>query len=173
MNIRLASFAIAFFTSASLGLAAKPDSKGPDPDVMLKELYAKHAAEKGPFFDRKNRKVAEQYFTKELAALIVKDAVKSDGEIGAYEFDPMYGSQDPQVKNFKIGPVQWGGIKKRDDDEGDDGFALVAVTFKDGGKQQEMRFGFELQTDKTWRISEIHYPDGNSLLQILREAYPG
>jgi hypothetical protein len=99
--------------------------------------------------------------------------LKSDGEVGAYEFDPMYGSQDPQVKNFKTGAVQWGGIKKRDDDEGDDGFALVAVTFKDGGKNREMRFGFELQPDKTWRISEIHYPDGNSLLQILREAYPG
>ena len=28
------------------------------------------------------------------------------------------------------------------------------------------------QPDKTWRISEIHYPENTSLLQILRAAYP-
>jgi hypothetical protein len=47
------------------------------------------------------------------------------------------------------------------------------VTFKSEGKHRELRFGFEQQDDKTWRISEIHYPDGTSLLQILRDAYPG
>jgi hypothetical protein len=153
--------------------AAKPESKGADPDTILKELYKAHDAEKGPFADRNNRALAERYFTKELAGLIVKDAVESQGEVGAYGFDPMYAAQDPQAKNFKIGPVQWGGIKKRADDEGDEGFALVAVTFKSEGKHRELRFGFEQQDDKTWRISEIHYPDGTSLLQILRDAYPG
>ena len=103
----------------------------------------------------------------------MKDATATDGEVGAYEFDPLYASQDPQVKNFKIGPVQWGGIGKRVDDPGHDSFARVAVTFKDNGEARELRFESERQPDKTWRISEIHYPDGTSLLQILRKAYPG
>ena len=170
-RVLLAAFAVV--VAASAGFAAKPESSGADPDVMLRELYKAHDAEGGPFADRTNRKLLGQYFTKELADLIAKDAKEADGEVGAYEFDPLYASQDPQVKKFKIGAVQWGGIQKRADDPADEGFALVAVTFKDGGEERELRFGFEQQADKTWRISEIHYPDGTSLLQILRRAYPG
>ena len=171
MHTRFALAVIAFFIATPAGFAAKPQSSGPDPDVIVRNLYKAHDAQKGPFFDRENRKLAEQYFTKELAGLIVKDAVESQGEVGAYGTDPLYDSQDPQVKNFKIGEVQWGGIKKRADDEGDEGFALVNVTFTDSGKKREIRFGFEQQPEKTWRISEIHYSEG-SLLQMLRDAYP-
>lgn len=166
-------FAISFLAAAAITFAAKPDSSGPDPDTIVKDLYKAHDAQKGPFFDRGSRKLVGQYFTDELTVLIVKDAKEANGEVGAYEFDPLYASQDPQVKNFKIGATQWGGLKKHADDEGDPTFALVTVTFKDGSKQRELRFGFEQQADKTWRISEIHYPDGTSLLQILRQAYPG
>ena len=171
MHTRLVSAVIALFIAAPDSFAQKPESSGPDPDVILKNLYKAHDAQKGPFFDRENRKLAEQYFTKELAGLIVKDAVESQGEVGAYGMDPLYDSQDPQVKNFKIGAVQWGGIKKREDDEGDEGFALVNVTFTDNGKKREIRYGFEQQADKTWRISEIHYSEG-SLLEMLRTTYP-
>ena len=171
MHKRFAAAFIALLIAGPTGFAAKPESSGPDPDVILKNLYKAHDAQKGPFFDRENRKLAEQYFTKELAGLIVKEAVESKGEVGAYEMDPLYESQDPQVKNFKIGEVQWDGIKKRANDEGDEGFALVNVTFSDSGQKREIRFGFEQQPDKTWRISEIHYSDG-SLLQMLRAAYP-
>jgi hypothetical protein len=92
---------------------------------------------------------------------------------GAYEFDPLFASQDLQVKNFKIAEVQWGGTRKDTDGPSRDGVARVAVTFKDNGEARELRFEFEQRPDKTWRISEIHYPDGTSLLQILRKAYPG
>ena len=171
MSAHFASLSIAFLIAVPSAFAAKPESSGPDPDVILKNLYKAHDAQKGPFADRENRKLAEQYFTQELAGLIVKDAVESKGEVGAYEMDPLYDSQDPEVKNFKIGPVQWGGITKHAGDEGDDGFALVEVTFTDNGKRREIRFGFEQQTDKTWRISEIHYAEG-TLLHMLRSAYP-
>jgi hypothetical protein len=171
MIFRLALSAVILLLAVQSLMAAKPESKGPEPDALLRQLYKVHDAQEGPFFDRENRTLAEQYFTTELAGLIVKDAVESQGEVGAYEMDPLYESQDPEVKNFKIGGVQWGGIKKRADDEPDEGFALVAVTFTERGKKREIRFGFEQQADKTWRISEIHYSD-SSLLQILRSAYP-
>jgi len=76
------------------------------------------------------------------------------------------------MSNSKIGAVQWSDIRKRAGDPGDDASALVTVTFKDNGKAREMRFAFKQQPDKTWRISEIHYPDSTSLLQILRAVYP-
>ena len=171
MHTRFAPIFLALLLATPAAFAAKPESSGPDPDVILKNLYKAHDAQKGPFFDRENLKLAEQYFTKELAGLIVKDAVESQGEVGAYGMDPLYDSQDPEVKNFKIGEVQWGGIKKGEDDEGDEGFALVNVTFTDSGKKRQIRFGFEQQRDKTWRISEIHYSEG-SLLEMLRTTYP-
>lgn len=172
MIIRYAVVSTLLVTATLTTFAGKPESNGPDPDALLKSLYKTHEAHKGPFFDRKNHQLAEQYFTKELAALIVKDAVKSDGEVGAYDFDPLYGSQDPQLKTFKIGEVQWGGIQKGADKSGNEGAALVTVTYKEDGKRREIRFAFEQQPDKNWRISEIHYPDGTSLLQILHTAYP-
>ena len=171
MNPRGLFATTALFAAALCSLAAKPES--PDPDAILKNLYKVHDTQKGPFFERKNRALLEKYFTKELATLIVKGAIAADGEVGAYEFDPLYASQDPQVKNFKIGQVQWVGSTKRADDPAHDGFARVTVTFKDSGEARELRFEFEQQPDKTWRISEIHYPDSTSLLQILRKAYPG
>lgn len=172
MNIRHAFVGILLAITTLTVLAGKPESKGPDPDAIVRELYKAQDAHKGPFFDSKNRNLAERYFTKELAALIVKDAAKSDDEIGSIDFDPLYDSQDPEVTNFKIGGVQWGGTGKHGDDPGDDALAHVGVTFKDNGDARELRFDFKQLHDKTWRISDIHYPDNTSLLRILRAAYP-
>ena len=172
MIIRQAFVGILIALTTLTALAGKPESKGSDPDAILRELYKAHDAHKGPFFDRKNRNLAEKYFTKELAALMVKDAAKSDDEVGAIDFDPLYDSQDPQLKSFKIGAVQWSGITKRAADPRNDVSALVNVTFKDNGEARELRFDFKQQPDKTWRISDIHYPENTSLLQILRAAYP-
>jgi hypothetical protein len=94
--------------------------------------------------------------------MIVKDATASAGEVGAYEFDPLYASQDPQPKNFKLGPVERAGEEA----------AVIKVTFQERGKQREITFSFEREPDQTWRISDIRYPDATSLLRILRAAYP-
>ncbi len=154
--------------AAATCLAAKPESTGPDPDVLVKNLYKAHDAEKGPFYDRKNRAALEQYFGKELAALIRKDAVASNGEVGALEFDPLYASQDPQVTGFKIGKVNYGGVLKHEGDEPIEGLATIDVTFKDAGKP--VRIGFQIEQDesKAWKIVDIHYPGGTSLDTILK-----
>ncbi len=112
MNIRQAFVGILLALATLTAFAGKPESKGTDPDAILRQLYKLHDAHKGPFFDGRNRSLAERYFTKELAALMVKDASRPDDEIGSIDFDPLYDSQDPQVKNFKIGAVQWGAIGK-------------------------------------------------------------
>ena len=171
MNIRTIPIALALLATITFSFAAKPESTGPDPDAILKNLYKAHAAQKGPFDNKENLKVLQQYFTKELAALIRKDAIESKGEVGAYGFDPLYDSQDPEIKNFKIGEVHWGGILKRKDDEPEDGLAVVVVTFTDNGKPRTIPFRFEQQTDKSWKIADINYAGGNSLAELIREAY--
>ena len=153
---------------AATAFGAKPESTGPDPDVILKSLYKEHEAQKGPFADTKNRAVLARYFTDELVGLIIKDAVASDGEVGAIEFDPLYESQDPVITNFKVGKVNWGGILKRDGDEPEDGLAVVEVTFKDSGKSRSIGFRFHQDAKKAWKIADINYSDGSTMVGLLR-----
>ncbi len=168
MKIRHAFAATAFLAAAAFSFAAKPESAGPDPDAILRSLYKAHDAQEGPFFNKENRKLLNQYFTRELAGLIMKDAKESGGEVGALEFDPLYESQDPQVTNFKVGKVSWGGILKRGDDEPEEGLAVVDVTFKDSGKTRRIGFRFHQTAKKTWKIADINYSDGRTIVGILR-----
>ena len=168
MKIRHAFVALAFLAAAATSFSAKPESAGPDPDAMLKSLYKAHDAQQGPFFNKDNRKLINQYFTRELTGLIMKDAKQAKDEIGALDFDPLYDSQDPQITNFKVGKVNWGGILKREDDEPEEGLAVVDVTFKDGGKTRRIGFRFHQTAKKTWKIADINYPNGRSIVGILR-----
>ena len=160
------------FATALISFAAKPASTGPDPDLILKNLYKAHDAQKGPFFDEENRTVLEQYFTKELAGLILKDAVAAKGEVGALDFDPLYESQDPQITNFKVGEVKWGGILKHKGNEPEEGLAVVEVTFKDSGEARRIGFRFQQNAQKAWKIADINYSDGRSIVGILRGDAP-
>lgn len=149
-------------------LASLATAGGSGPETILQSLYRAHEASKGPFSQTKDRGLVERYFTGETAALIWKDAVAADGEVGALDFDPLYASQDPQVTNFKIGEVQWGGIVKHAGDQPEDGLAVVEVTYKDSGKPRSIGFRFQQNSQKAWKISDINYSDGRTLVGILR-----
>lgn len=169
MNLRSALLAVSvLFATALLSVAAKPESTGPDPDAMLRDLYKVHATGKGPFADRTKRAGLEKYFTKELSGLIVKDTVDAKGEMGAIEFDPLYESQDPVITGLKVGEVNWGGMVKHEGDEPEDGLAVVEVTFKDSGKPRRVIYRFQQNAKKGWKISDINYSDGQSIVGLLR-----
>ena len=139
------------------------------PDVVVKNLYEAQKADQGPFFQTKNRALVDKYFTKELADLIWKDAVNSNGESGAIDFDPLYGSQDPQITNFTVMETGWGGDSKF----GPDDEAVVQVTFKDSGKERMVSFQFKQSRDKNWKIYDVHYrSDGDEvkLVKVLTNA---
>lgn len=172
MKIRRALLALLLVVATSTSFA-KPESKGPDPDAILRNLYKAHDANKGPFADKQNRAELNRYFTKELADLILMDAVQADGEVGAYEFDPLYESQAPEVEEFKVGKVYWGGIVKHEGDEPEDGLAVVEVTFKERGQSRSIPFRFQQEPDETWRIADINYSDGRTLAGLIRDAYTG
>ncbi|MDQ6810183.1 MAG: YbjP/YqhG family protein [Verrucomicrobiota bacterium] len=168
MNFRCDLFAVILLSATAICLGARPPSTGPDPDAILKSLYKTHDAQKGPFFNKEDRGALEQYFTKELSSLIIKDAIASKGEVGALEFDPLYESQDPQITKFKIGEVHWGGIVKHVGDEREDGLAVVEVSFRDSGKPHAITFRFHQNAKKAWKIADINYSDGRSIVGILR-----
>ena len=138
---------------------AQSQMSGPDPDAIVKTLYAAQKADAGPFFQTKSRALVDKFFVKELADLIWNDAVKANGEVGAIDFDPLYGSQDPQITRFRIMGTGWGG----DDKFGSDDTAVVQVTFKNAGEEQMVSFQFHQGKNKRWKIEDIRYPNSDNL----------
>ena len=134
------------------------------PDVVVKNLYAAQKGENGPFFQAKSRALVDKFFTKEFADVIWQDAVEANGEVGALGFDPLYNAQDTQITLFKIGKPEYG--------EGNMDLADVPVTFKNMGKSETILFRLERDARKTWKISDIYYPNADSeATDSLRKIY--
>ena len=146
-------FLVAWMLAVASLAYGQSSAGGPDPDVLVKKLYAAQQAGSGPFFQTKSRAIVDKYFTKELANLIWNDAVKADGEVGAIDFDPLYGSQDPEITDFEIMETGWGGDDK----------AVVQVTFKNADEEQMVSFQFQQDKNKQWKIDDIRYPNSDNL----------
>ncbi len=127
--------------------AAKPKS----PDALVADLYKAHNAKRSPFFQTRSRARIYQYFEKDLADLIWKDAVTSKGEVGVIDGDPLYDAQDMEIKKFAIGKPAIEGSN-----------AKVAVTFENFGQKKTLTF--MLVNGRTgWRIHDINYGDHGTL----------
>ena len=159
----------ALFVGLSTIVSAQATSKTFTPDLVVKDLYAAHKADRSPFFQTKNRALVDKYFTKDFADLIWKDIVTSNGEVGALGFDPLYNAQDTQIIAFKIGKPMYG--------EGNLDVADVPVTFQNMGKAETVLFRLERNAGRVWKISDIYYPSNDapnsSLKGILSNALSG
>lgn len=134
------------------------------PSLVVKNLYAAHNAKRGPFFQTKSRARIEQFFAKEFADLIWKDAVDANGGVGVLGFDPLYNAQDTKITRFKIGEPEYG--------EGNANLADVPVTFRNYKTDETILFRLERAAKgKKWLITNISYPsNGMSLLEMYKEA---
>lgn len=171
MKIKVILLAALLLALSAVGFA-QSKTKEVEPNVVVKNLYAAQAAGSGPFFQTQDRAALDKYFTKALAELIWKDAVSAKGEVGAIDFDPLFGSQDPQITDFTIMDTGWGGDSKF----GPPDEAVVQVTFKDSGKERMVSFQFKQGKDKVWKIYDVHYRGGGDevrLAQILTRATAG
>lgn len=135
-------------------------SKSLAPDVIVKNLYAAQKTKKdAPFFQTTNRAAVDKFFEVDFADLIWNDAVEANGEVGTINFDPLFNSQDQKITAFVIGkPVYT------------DDIATVNVSFKNFGKAEKIKFILEMQSDKTWKIIDIGYKNGNMLNSMLFDA---
>ena len=158
MKIKIISLFVCLLAFASVGFA-QSKTTATAPDMVVKNLYAAHKANKSPFFQTKNRTLVNQYFAKDFADMIWKDAVDAKGEVGAIDFDPLYNSQDPQITNFVV-------QKPRED--GGPNNAFVKVTFKNYGKAEWVDYELQRDTGKPWKITGIYYRDGEDLASYLR-----
>jgi hypothetical protein len=135
------------------------DARAADAERQIADLYKQHDAKKSPFFQTNDRARVDAFFTKPTADLIWKDANESKGEIGAIDFDPLYATQDLDKKNFAIGKASLNGDA-----------ATVVVSYSNSGAKMRITYVMKMQ-DGSWKIDDIKYGEGFTLLSILKETY--
>lgn len=145
----------------SLGLTRLSAAEAGTPEALVAALYKAHDNDKSPFFQTDDKARLNKYFTKELAALIWKDAKDSNGEVGVLGFDPLYNAQDTDIKNFAVQKAKIDGGK-----------AVVAVTFVNFEDKVKITFALA-QEDGAWKIADIRYAEGHALLKLYKDAAAG
>ena len=124
------------------------------PDALVKDLYRQHDANESPFNETKDRALIDKFFVKNLADLIWKDNIRSNGGIGAVEFDPLYDAQDTDFKKFSKGKT------KIENDN-----ATVTVGFENFGEKKTITYVLR-QKNGDWKIADIKYAGGGTLLSF-------
>lgn len=164
-----ANFARAKPAATPLAKSAKQTS----PAALVAELYRQSARKRSPFFQTRSRALVNQYFEKDLGDLIWKDAIRSKGEVGALDGDPLYNAQDMEIKHLVIHKPEFTKGMSGDarDENAPPAGAEVKVTFENFGEKKEIIFMLRRGTGPWgWKISNIKYADGTNLLEILKSG---
>ncbi len=134
--------------------------KAMSPDAVVRDLYAAHKGKMSPFFQKKNRKLVDKYFTGALADAIWKEASEPREGVGNLDFDPLYHAQDIQITKFLIAKADVNGV--------------VKVTFLNMGHPEEINFSLSTPntSSKVYKIDSIMYSDAEDLESILSYAIP-
>lgn len=128
------------------------------PDALIRDLYKMHDKQPGAIVQGKNRAILDKYFDRNLADLIWKDMTANQNEIGTIDFDIFYNTQDPDIKKLSVGAPQISGER-----------ASVPVTFENYGTKNSLTYSLVKQKG-TWKISDINYGAGNTLLKYFKES---
>jgi hypothetical protein len=127
------------------------------PEATVKDLYKTHDKDNGAILNGKSRTLLDKYFDKNLANLIWKDMTTHKDEVGVLDFDPFYNTQDPDIKNLSVGQAKTEGAK-----------ATVPVSFTNSGRKETITYAL-VQQNSAWKISDIKYEGGGSLLKYFKE----
>ena len=126
-------------------------SRPASPDALVTELYRVHNQKHSPFFQTRSRALLYKYFEKNLADMIWKDAVKSKGEVGVIDGDPLYDAQDMEIKHFAIARPRY-----------EPGRAMVDANFENFREKKTITF-VVVKGPNGWRIRDIVYSEGRTL----------
>ncbi len=122
------------------------------PEAVVANLYK--AAKLKSVADMSKTQL-RKYFDDELADHIWKTAHGDNG----LDFDLLYNAQDTQIKNFQIGKYGQGGKF----------WGWVTVSFSNFGERQKINFKLSNATGGAgWKVVDIHYKDGSTLMSILK-----
>lgn len=132
------------------------------PDALVRDLYKTHGEDfknnNERILNGKNRALLDKYFDKTLADYIWKDLTTQRDEVGVLDFDPFYNAQEADIKKLVVGQPKIEGDK-----------ASVAVTFQNYDRRENLNYQLA-RRGSVWKIADIKYTDGTSLLGYFREA---
>ncbi len=125
------------------------------PEQLVSSLYKAFPADSEDVIEWQKKDVLARYFDSRLVDLFLKDqeCQKREQGICNLDFMPLYDAQDYEIKEFGVGafdPVK----------------STVAVRFDNFGKPTVLIYQMS-QTPGGWRISDIRYKHGHSLVGIL------
>ena len=153
-------FLVAILLSV-FGISSNFAQTADTPDAVVKDLYKTHDQDMKTNKDRllsgKSRKILDKYFDKTLADFIWKDLTTHKDEVGILDFDPFYNTQDSDIKNLSVGQWRMSGGK-----------AIVIVKFENSGRKETLTYQLVRQKS-VWKISDIKYSDGASLIGYFKE----
>lgn len=168
MNRLLASLAIALAFNTVGPVAQARQAPQPSPRSLVVNLYRDFAwvplfatdpTLKGPQWEgvsQQSESVLRGYFAPDLARLLVADrqcAARSQG-VCNLDFDPIFNAQDSSgASDLAVSP-------------GAPGQVIVSIRYPSDPKPMKLIFAMR-QTPSGWRIADIRYPDGSSLLKLL------
>ncbi|WP_080237289.1 DUF3828 domain-containing protein [Spirosoma rigui] len=142
-------------SAAILAKRPGPDAPRTAADRLVRALYFEHSKKQNPLLERKDRALIDQFFTKSLADQIWQDATSQPGKLNRTKNNPLFMAPAEEVKKMWVEPGAVAGTR-----------AVVYVTFEQKAKPQELRVTMEQQAGR-WRISDIRYPDGKQLTELL------
>jgi hypothetical protein len=127
----------------SAAFAAKDDTT--DRIAVVARLYRDFGAEDAPSLVDQPSSVLQRYFTPGVVLLLAEESKRRTGppaEVGHLDFEPLSGSQDPDVHDLNFRPV------------GKDG--VLAIYRTSTGKKITIRYHLRPVGD-AWRIDDISY----------------
>jgi hypothetical protein len=154
-TIKIIFLTVIFVAGSSISSLGQSQSRRISPEQVVRDLYRQHERQ-SPFFQTRSRTLLDKYFVRNLADLLWQDARSSGDEVGALDGDPLFNAQDMKITKFSI---QKATVSS--------GTANVPVAFENFGVKHQIVFRLAAQRTG-WKISDLVYDDGWSLLQVLK-----
>jgi len=154
--MRALAFTVAVFVATIFSAnAMAADASTASAEQFLRGLYAKytHNGKPTPFVYPDAKNIADA----PMMALLKNDQVKSNGEVGAMDSDPICRCQDWEVLKVASLKVTMQGANA----------AGADVTISDSGEVQKIHYSLAWTKDG-WRIHDIGAKDEPSLIAYLR-----
>lgn len=143
-------------SAGSLAKRPGPDAPRSAADRLVRALYFEHNTKENPFRETKDRSLVDQYFAKPTADLIWNDAQQGTSKVNRTKTNLLFNAPDVAVKKTWVEPAAVGGTR-----------AIVYVTFQNNSKPEEVKVDLQ-QINGRWRITDMTYPNGKQLTQLLQ-----
>ena len=143
-------------SAAILAKRPGPDTPRSAADRLIRALYFEHSKKENPLLEKNNRALIDQFFAISIADLIWRDASASPGKLKRTKVNPLFNAPNETIKKTWVLPAVVAGSR-----------AVVYVTFERNNKPEEIRIDMQ-QIVGRWRITDMLYPDGKQLTQLLQ-----